>query len=51
VLKLWRGGGRRLSTAFDMESYSMPITIKVTYRRYEALLREGGVPLDGAPCP
>jgi hypothetical protein len=51
MLKLWGGGCHRLSTAFDMESYSMPITIKVSYLRYEALLREGGLPLDGAPCP
>ena len=35
----------------DMEENSMPVTIKLSYRSYEARLREGRLPLEDVPCP
>jgi len=48
--KMWRGGSPRLSTAPTWRK-PMPVTIQMTYRIYESLLREGRLRLEGQPCP
>jgi hypothetical protein len=35
----------------DMEFGSVPITVSVCYRTYAALLDEGRLDLEDAPCP
>ena len=48
--KMCRGGRGRLCTAPTWRE-SMAVTIKLTYRNYESLLREGRLRLEDEPCP